>query len=219
MESLPGLCCWICTWNSLLDRGTLQQIVCVGYRDSKIMLNILIAHRVSPFNLLSDLGSTFLLLFCFSPSASFIFRFSFFLLANSQLLPANGNPGVCVCMCVLWPEGVYWYASNVSSQAWVRIPSWEAVCLIILLPSVEMHALQCELSSLWNRQTLLPLTSNLYLSEWSGVNASGPGRQHHGMSERPSGSCMDGPLWPLSERERENKKDGVNKAPTEKAKA
>jgi hypothetical protein len=30
LENLPGLCGWICAWNSLFDWGTLQIIVCVG---------------------------------------------------------------------------------------------------------------------------------------------------------------------------------------------
>jgi hypothetical protein len=33
-KNLPG---WICVWNSLLDWGTSQIIVCVGYRDEVVI--------------------------------------------------------------------------------------------------------------------------------------------------------------------------------------
>ena len=39
--SLQGiaLCSWICVWNTLLDWGTLQIIVYVGYRDEVVIIN------------------------------------------------------------------------------------------------------------------------------------------------------------------------------------
>jgi hypothetical protein len=37
LENFPGICGWICVWNSQLEWGVIQIIVCVWYRDEVII--------------------------------------------------------------------------------------------------------------------------------------------------------------------------------------